>query len=86
MSRLVLDTSVYSYFRQNHPETVRRIAAASFVYVPTIVLGELEMAFRLGNRSADNRAVLNEFLEEDFVKVLPVTPDVAKNMARYLWN
>jgi len=76
--RIVLDTSAYSHFRGNHHDVVSRIAAADVVYLPTIVLGELEAAFRLGRRTADNRARLEEFLHEDFVNVLPVTGDVAR--------
>lgn len=76
--RIVLDTSAYSRFRGNHTEVVNRIAAADVVYLPTIVLGELEAAFRLGRRAGDNRAKLDEFLHEDFVGVLPVTTDVAR--------
>src|SRR4029079_8451631 len=76
--RIVLDTSAYSHFRGNHAEVVNQIAAADRVYLPTIVLGELESAFRLGLRTGDNRAKLEEFLHEDFVGVLPVTPDVAR--------
>jgi predicted nucleic acid-binding protein len=76
--RIVLDTSAYSHFRGNRAEVVDRIATADVVYLPTIVLGELEAAFRLGRRTADNRAKLEEFLDEDFVGVLPVTPDVAR--------
>jgi tRNA(fMet)-specific endonuclease VapC len=76
--RIVLDTSAYSHFRGNHAEVVNRIAAADVVYLPTIVLGELEAAFRLGRRTGDHRAMLEEFLHEDFVGVLPVTTDVAR--------
>lgn len=76
--RIVLDTSAYSHFRGNHAEVVNRIAAAHVVYLPTTVLGELEAAFRLGRRTGDNRAKLEEFLQEDFVSVLPVTTDVAR--------
>jgi predicted nucleic acid-binding protein len=76
--RIVLDTSAYSHFRGNHAEVVNRIAVADIVYLPTIVLGELEAAFRLGRRTGDNRAKLEDFLHEDFVGVLPVTPDVAR--------
>jgi tRNA(fMet)-specific endonuclease VapC len=54
------------------------IARADLVYLPTIVLGELEAAFRIGRRTDDNRARLEEFLDEDFVDVLPVTKDVAR--------
>lgn len=76
--RIVLDTSAYSHFRGNHAEVIDRIAAADLVYLPAIVLGELEAAFRLGRRTGDNRAKLEEFLHEDFVGVLPVTADVAR--------
>ncbi len=76
--RVVLDTSAYSHFRANHTAVVDRIATADLVCVPTIVLGELEAAFRLGRRTADNRAKLEAFLQEDFVSVISVTPDVAR--------
>jgi tRNA(fMet)-specific endonuclease VapC len=76
--RIVLDTSAYSHFRSNHTGVVDRIATADRVYLPTIVLGELEAAFRRGRRTSDNRAKLEEFLREDFVGVLPVTADVAR--------
>ncbi|MGH3065337.1 MAG: PIN domain-containing protein [Gaiellaceae bacterium] len=75
---MVLDTSAYSQSRGNHHEVVARIASADLVYMPTIVLGELEAAFRSGTRSADNRLVLEAFLAEDFVEALPVTTDVAR--------
>jgi tRNA(fMet)-specific endonuclease VapC len=76
--RIVLDTSAYSHFRSNHAGVIDRLATANRVYVPTIVLGELEAVFRRGRRTSDNRAKLDEFLREDFVAVLPVTTDVAR--------
>src|SRR5215510_10916620 len=76
--RIALDTSAYSHFRGNHAKVVDRIAAADLVYLPTIVIGELEAAFRLGRRTADNRAKLEEFMHEDFVRILPVTREVAR--------
>jgi tRNA(fMet)-specific endonuclease VapC len=76
--RIAIDTSAYSHFRGNHAEVVDRIAAADLVYLPTIILGELEAAFRLGRRTADNRAKLEEFMHEDFVRILPVTREVAR--------
>jgi tRNA(fMet)-specific endonuclease VapC len=54
------------------------IAAATAVLVPTIVLGELEAAFRRGSRAIDNRRVLAEFLEEPFVSILDVDRSVAQ--------
>jgi predicted nucleic acid-binding protein len=54
------------------------MAAAEIIYIPVIVLGELDAAFRVGRRTADNRAKLDELLTEEFVRVLPVTADVAR--------
>jgi tRNA(fMet)-specific endonuclease VapC len=76
--RIVLDTSAYSHFRANHERAVELIARADMVYIPTVVLGELDAAFRLGRRLDDNRKRLDEFLHEDFVDVLPVTSEVAR--------
>lgn len=77
-SRLVLDTSAYSHFRANREEIVELIARAEVVLLPTVVLGELEAAFQLGRRAAENRVVLDDFLAEPFVSILPITVDVAR--------
>ena len=48
------------------------------MYVPVIVIGELEAAFELGRRADQYRASLAEFLGEPFVS----TVDVAQATAR----
>lgn len=78
VSRVVLDTSAYSRMRSNHEQALDAVARAEAVYVPTIVLGELYAAFSLGRRERENRVALEEFLDEEFVSVLPVTADVAQ--------
>ncbi|HKQ67940.1 MAG TPA: type II toxin-antitoxin system VapC family toxin [Polyangiaceae bacterium] len=75
---LVLDTSAYSHLRANHDDVLDRVAAAEVVFVPTVVLGELEAGFRLGRRTQENRVMLQEFLTEPFVSVLEVTVEVAR--------
>ena len=74
---VVLDTSAYSHFRNNHHGVVDLLARAERIYMPAIVVGELEAAFRIGRRSADNRARLDEFLDEDFVQLVPVSREIA---------
>jgi len=64
--------------RANHAKVLDRIAAAKVVYLPTIVIGELEAGFRLGRRTEENRVVLSEFLAEPFVVVAPVSAQVAR--------
>ncbi len=76
-SRVVLDTSAYAHLRVNHEGVIHRIARADVVFLPTIVMGELEAGFLLGTRTVENRMVLKEFLQEPFVSILPVTQDVA---------
>jgi tRNA(fMet)-specific endonuclease VapC len=80
--RLVLDTSAYSHFRTGDERVLDLIAAAKAVFVPTIVLGELEAGFTLGRREQENRTLLAEFLAESFVSTLPVTPPVARRYGR----
>lgn len=80
--RLVLDTSAYSHFRAGDGRVLDLIAAADVVYLPTIVLGELEAGFALGRRERENRTLLAEFLAELFVSTLPVTPAVALRYGR----
>ncbi|HEX4961778.1 MAG TPA: type II toxin-antitoxin system VapC family toxin [Thermoanaerobaculia bacterium] len=80
--RLVLDTSAYSHFRAGDDRVLDFVATAEVVFLPTIVLGELEAAFALGRRERENRTLLSEFLAEPFVSVLPVTPMVAHHYGR----
>ncbi len=80
--RLVLDTSAYSRMRGGDARVLDLVARAEVVYLPTIVLGELEAAFQLGQRAEANRVVLREFLSESFAAVLPVTADVAQVYGR----
>ena len=80
--RLVLDTSAYSHFRAGDERVLDLIAAAEVVFLPTIVLGELEAAFALGRREHENRTLLAELLAEPFISILPVTPMVARRYGR----
>ena len=81
-ARLVLDTSAYSHFRAGDERVLDLIAVAELVYLPTIVLGELEGGFALGRRERENRTLLAEFLAESLVSTLPVTPSVAYRYGR----
>jgi tRNA(fMet)-specific endonuclease VapC len=78
IGNLVLDTSAYSRFRARHSLVADHIARAAVVLLPVTVLGELEAAFLLGTRTAENGAALTDFLAEQFVRVLEVTHEVAK--------
>ncbi len=75
--RYCLDTSAYSYFKRGDPEVVDLIDRADWLGVPTIVLGELAVGFRQGDRRAANEVELERFLANPAVDVLPVSRDMA---------
>ena len=81
-ARLVLDTSAYSRFRAGDSRVHDLLAAAEVVLMPATVLGELHGAFEFGSRAKENRVTLAEFLGEPFVKVVPITADVARHYGR----
>jgi tRNA(fMet)-specific endonuclease VapC len=80
-ARLVLDTSAYSRFRSGHEEVLEWLAAAEVVFVPTVVLGELQAGFLLGGRRRENEETLRSFLAEPFVKLCAVDADVSRRYA-----
>ena len=80
--KIVLDTSAYAWMRSGHQEVLDAAAAADIVWVPTVVLGELEAGFALGDRQRENSVLLDEFLSEPFVSIRPVTREVAHQYGR----
>lgn len=82
VDRLVLDTSAYSHFRRGHERVLTALASAERVIIPMTALGELDGAFESGTRARENRRSLQDFLEEPFVDLLPVTAAVARQYGR----
>jgi tRNA(fMet)-specific endonuclease VapC len=77
MSRICLDTSAYSHFKRGDAAAVREVTQASWIGVPTIVLGELHAGFALGDRRVSNHAELTKFLAHPVVEVLHVDEEAA---------
>ena len=82
VARLVLDTSAYSHLRHGQEAVLEHVAAAGIVLLPMIVLGELEAGYELGKRHRENRLMLEEFLDEPFVAVLPLTRSATRRYGR----
>ena len=68
--KLTLDTNRYSDLARGEPGVVAIVSAATAVYVPVIVLGELRAGFRMGTREAKNEAALKQFLSRPEVHIL----------------
>ena len=78
MSRFCIDTSGYSQFKRGHGEVAELLDAASYVAVPSIVIGELWIGFLGGARVRENELELSQFLEHRVVEEVPVDRDVAR--------
>lgn len=78
MSRICLDTSAYSNFKRGHQEATDVIDRATWIGVPSIVLGELHAGFQLGGHRARNEEELREFLAHPVVNVLDVDEPAAR--------
>ncbi len=78
MSRFCIDTSGYSQFKRGHQEVAELLDAASYVAVPSIVIGELWIGFLGGGRVRENELELSQFLEHRVVEEVPVDRDVAR--------
>ena len=72
MNRICLDTSAYSHFMRGDSSAVSIIAAAKWVGIPSVVLGELRTGFLLGGRAQENEGELSRFLGHPLVRVLDV--------------
>lgn len=78
MTRLCIDTSAYSHFMRGEAAVVAHLDRASWVGVPSIVLGELWTGFLLGDRPDENDAELEAFLSRDVVNEVTVDVEVAR--------
>jgi predicted nucleic acid-binding protein len=82
VSPILLDTNAYAAFKRGDAEAVAILRTAETIGFSAVVLGELLSGFALGNREADNRRELSEFLASPRVTLLPVTEDTAGFYAR----
>jgi tRNA(fMet)-specific endonuclease VapC len=84
VSRVCIDTSAYSHFRRGDPAVVEIIGMASWIGVPSVVLGELRTGFFLGSHAARNEDELRKFLYHSSVEVLDVDDDAARIYAEIM--
>lgn len=68
--RLLVDTNRYDDMNRGVLDVVRKIAEATEVWVPLIVLGELHAGFLGGSQTRRNEELLHTFLNKPQVMVL----------------
>ena len=73
----MLDTNAYSAFKRGDQNIVEILRYADNIVISPIILGELYGGFECGNKVAENRTELQQFLSSPRVSVSPVTADTA---------
>lgn len=80
--KLVLDTNIYSDYAEGLPQTVDFMATyGEFIYLPSVVLGELYFGFMKGSRQQFNEKKLHQFIGRLRVEIINVNADVARKYA-----
>ena len=80
--KLVLDTNIYSDYAEGVPQTVDFMATyGEFIYLPSVVLGELYFGFMKGSRQQFNEKKLHQFISRLSVEIIHVNTDVARKYA-----
>jgi predicted nucleic acid-binding protein len=77
--KLVLDTNIYSDYAEGLTDVVETIALyGRFLFLPSIVLGELTYGFLKGKRQTYNERKLNQFIHRLKVEIITADADVAR--------
>jgi len=77
--KLVLDTNIYCDFAEGVPEAVDVIAThGEYIYLPSIVFGELIFGFMQGKRLQFNERKLHQVVNRLRIEIIDVTVDVAR--------
>ncbi len=80
--KLVLDTNIYSDYAEGLPETVNFLAThGEHLYLPSVVIGELNFWFMKGSQQQFNERKLKQFIKRLRVEIIDVDADVARKYA-----
>jgi len=80
--KLVLDTNIYCDYAEGLPETVDMIAThGEYIYIPSIVVGELTVGFMQGKKQQFNERKLWQIVSRLKIEIVDVTADIARKYA-----
>lgn len=84
MSRVLVDTNIYSLAMRGEEDIVAALRRIDHLFISAVSLGELFAGFKAGGREADNRRELTVFLDSPRVEVLAVDHETADVYAEIL--
>jgi tRNA(fMet)-specific endonuclease VapC len=80
--KLLLDTNAYVELLKGSPAVAALVREAEQLVFSTVVVGELLFGFRNGTRYDKNLAALDDFLNQPWVEMQPVTRVTADRFGR----
>ena len=82
MRKILIDTNSYVAFKQNRKDVIETIQHVDYIGINCIVFGELLAGFKGGNREAQNRKELDEFLDSPRVDQIVIDNETAEYYAK----
>jgi tRNA(fMet)-specific endonuclease VapC len=80
--KLVLDTNIYCDYAEGIPSVLEIIASeGQFLFLPSIVIGELQYGFMKGNRQVLNEQKLWQLIRGLQIEIILIDADVARKYA-----
>ncbi len=77
--KLVLDTNIYADYAEGAADVVEAMAHhAEFLFIPSIVIGELNYGFMKGQRRQFNERKLQQVINRLKIEIIDVTAEVAR--------
>jgi predicted nucleic acid-binding protein len=65
-----LDTTAYSELLRGHKKIAELVRKADELFIPNVVVAELQYGFQLGTKQAENEKLLNRFVNSKKVHIL----------------
>mgnify|MGYP006269496271 CR=1 FL=1 len=79
---MVLDTNIYCDYAEGLPEVVDAIAThGQYLFIPSIVIGELHYGFMKGSRQRFNERKLRQMISRLKIETINVDAEVARKYA-----
>jgi predicted nucleic acid-binding protein len=80
--KIVLDTNIYCDFAEGLPDAVDAMATyGEYIFIPSIVIGELSFGFMKGSRQQFNEKKLQQIINRLRIEIIDVNKNVARRYA-----
>lgn len=80
--KIVLDTNIYCDFAEGLPDAVDAMATyGEYIFIPSIVIGELSFGFMKGSRQQFNEKKLQQIINRLKIEIIDVNKNVARRYA-----